>query len=165
MDIDINFLTSDNKNISVKKSIIEYSPFIKEMIEIVEVNSRDNAIPFTNINEWQFNKIIDWCINHINDEEKLKTTKDRKLDESDMFKYILDDITEWDKNFLTDVSTDGIKGLILISSYLQMDLLYYLCCKTIADRVNVVKDEPEKYFKILGLDINKISNEKEEEVN
>lgn len=124
----------NNEFISVDKNIAEKSVLIKNMLE--DIDDSDSPIPLPNVNEKILNKIIKWCIHHVDDpiEDENKSTE----------------IDEWDQGFF-EVDQEILFDIILAANYLDIKPLLDIGCKVVANMIKGKSaEEIRKTFNIVN---------------
>lgn len=119
----ITLLSSDNKEIIVKKDVIICSKLIKNMLEDIN-DDDDDVIPIPNINGKILNKVIEWCEYHkkdFNNEDNEGNIKNTNIE-------------DWDLKYI-DIDQETLFDIILASNYLDIKQLLDLGCKTVANMI------------------------------
>jgi len=128
--------SSDGKQFPVQKNVAEMLITVKHMLSEIQT---DAAIPLSNVKSAVLGKVLEWCDYH-------SKNPDPPVPESE--KYRLDNIKEWDKNFMK-VDLELLFDIVLAANYLDVKGLLDLGCKTIALHMkDKTVDEIKEAFKI-----------------
>lgn len=124
----ITIVTSDHKEIEVKKEIIQLSILIKDMLEdtFEEEYEEQIKIPIPNVESKIFQKVLEYCEYHF---DKIPSIIEKPLK-----KKIEDVICDWDKKFL-ELDKSFLIDLIMAANYLNIKSLLELLCAKISSMI------------------------------
>jgi len=145
---------SDDPNATVEVPIeaATMSHTIKNMLDDLGADGAGIAIPLHNVTAKVLNKVVEYCLYHVENPTKVE---EKKSDDKRT-----DDIIPWDANFC-QVDQATLFELILAANYLDIKQLLDLTCKTVA---NMIKGKtPEEIRKTFNIK-NDFTPEEEEKV-
>ncbi|KAJ2724535.1 hypothetical protein GGI07_001882 [Coemansia sp. Benny D115] len=136
----ITLQSSDGKDFQVERSVAVQSVLIKNLLE--DLGDTDSAIPLPNVTGKVLEKIIEYCIHHVDDPPNIN-------DEYDDVPKRSDDIDPWDEKFIA-VDQELLFEILLASNYMDIKPLLDLGCKTVANKIrNKSAEEIRKMFNIV----------------
>lgn len=118
-------VSNDDKRFPVARNIAEMSETVKSLLSELPETTGDQEVPLTNVDGATLEKILEWAKHHI-------VHPDPPTSDAD--KYRTDNISDWDKAFMT-VDMDMLFGLVMAANWLDMRALLELGCKTIANMI------------------------------
>lgn len=126
----IRIKTSDEKEFEVEQKAAFLSKIIKNMFDDMEVSPSESVVPLPTIDSKIYELVIKYSTHHQDDVESVANDEEKIRDSNDM--------TEWDREFITAFNKDTLAELVIAANYLDINGLYELCCKAIA---NMLKDK------------------------
>ncbi|KAI9008105.1 Skp1 family, dimerization domain-containing protein [Gaertneriomyces semiglobifer] len=146
---------SDNQEFVIEKAVAERSMLLKNMLE--DVGEASEPIPLPNVSGNILKKVIDYCDHH--KDEPVPSPEDDK-DAFDAVRRKVDDIDEWDANFLK-VDNEQLFEIILAANYLDIKPLLDLGCRVVANMLR--GKSPEEIREMFNIE-NDFTKEEEEQI-
>jgi S-phase kinase-associated protein 1 len=119
----IKLISSDNQTFSVDLEVAMFSGTIRQAVDDVGL-SENSTVPLSLVNGHTLKLVLAWL-------EHYKKEPAQMIDTGDI---CLDNIPEWDKDFL-NVSDPTLFSLINAANYLDLKGLLQVCCKTLAKKI------------------------------
>eukprot|EP01133_Synstelium_polycarpum_P005748 gene5748-6652_t len=127
--------SSDAKTFEVEREVADMFVAIKNLLE--DIGEDTNAIPLPNVTGSILEKVIEWCVYHIEHPKP-----DEKRDPKDIYDYA------FDKEFVK-VDHTTLFELILAANYLDIKGLLDVTCKTVANMIRAkTPEEIKNYFNL-----------------
>ncbi|XP_055332078.1 S-phase kinase-associated protein 1-like [Paramacrobiotus metropolitanus] len=137
MDQKVTLESKDEHTIEVELNAIKHSKLIKEMLTNLgqwpnadgspskPIKEGDESIPLAEVKFSVLEKIVEW-LNQYKDQPELAE------DEESVILRRLDDVADWDKEWLGKMRRGQIYELVQGANYMNVRGLVESCCKTIA---------------------------------
>lgn len=125
----ITLKSNDGETFEIEEAVALKSETIKHL---VEDGCADNAIPLPNVDCATLSKVLEYCNNHVKEEND---------DDHDL--------KAWDKDYVMDIDLNRLFDIIVAANYLDIKGLLDLTSQTVAD--NIKDYTPEKVRKVFNI--------------
>ena len=117
----ITLQTSEGQSHIVDRTVVEMSETIKD---VIDDTGSENSIPLSQIDTQTFEQLVKYMTHHTKHPEDHLNHKD-----------VLDDISEWDIEYCSNLDNELLFKVILACNYLDIKPLLQLTCKTVAQKI------------------------------